>query len=129
MRWEIVVTVKPHDLTAEGRAAAERVVERVARRLAAAGCDEIAWSSDELDAALARIDAQGRRAGKPEELGWMTSGLLAFVLSAAAEAPTHRPLRERVRAAVSRRSKAAGGSWSTCTRPATRGGHRCSDRP
>ena len=92
--------MKPHDLTAEGRAAAERVVERVAGRLAAAGCDEIAWSSDELDAALARIDAQGRRAGKPEELGWMTSGLLAFVLSAAAEAPTHRPLRDRLRAAV-----------------------------
>jgi len=78
----------------------ERLVERVAGRLAAAGCDEVAWTRDELDAGLADIDAQWERAGRPESFGWTTSHRLEFVLTGSAEAPAYRPVAARVRAAV-----------------------------
>ena len=40
-RWEIVVHLSPPDLSADERPEHERVVERVAARLEAAGCDEV----------------------------------------------------------------------------------------
>ncbi len=109
VRWEIVVHLRPDDLRSEARPATERIVERVEARIAAAGCRDIARSSDELDAALADIDAQWRRAGKPEEFGWTTSSRLAYVLTATSDAPTYRPVLARVRAAALEELEAAAG--------------------
>ena len=81
------------------------------------------WSGEELDAGLADIDAQGRRAGKSGGFAWFTTHALAFVLTASAEAPTYRPLRERVRAVVLDALEAAHGR-----RPYERGAEDISDR-
>lgn len=70
-RWEIVVDLAPPDLRPESRPGQERVVEAVAARLTADGCDAVAWTPGELDAAIADIEVQRRRAGGPEESGRM----------------------------------------------------------
>ena len=107
-RWEIGVDLAPPDLRPESRPGQERVVEAVAARLTADGYDAVEWTSGELDAAMADIDAQWRRAGEPEEFGWMTIYVPAFVVTAAAEASTYGPVLERVRAAVLGELEAAG---------------------
>jgi hypothetical protein len=52
--WVIVATLSVPDLRPESRPQHERAVERVAGRLRAAGCDEVAWSGDELEASHGR---------------------------------------------------------------------------
>jgi hypothetical protein len=109
VRWEVEVELSPPDLSAGARPENEAVVERVAGRVAAAaGCDDVTWAGDELDAGLADIESQ-RPADGQEEFGWMTTHRLAFVLTASAEAPTHRPVLARVRAAVLDELEAATG--------------------
>ena len=108
VRWEVFVQLTPVTLRSE-RGAQERVVERVVRRLAAAGCSDVAWSSEELDAAIADIDAQWERAGKPEEFGWSTTSRLDFDVTGFIDAPAHRPVRERLRAVVLEEVEAASG--------------------
>ena len=100
MRWEVEVALSPPDLSDKARPEYERLVERVAGRLAAVGLDEVVHSSDELDAGLADIEAQRQRAGSPTEFGWMTTHRLAFVLTAVAVAPAYRPVLAQVRAAA-----------------------------
>ena len=80
-------------------------------------------SSDELDAGLADIEAQRQRAGAPTEFGWMTTHRLDFVLTAAAAAPSYRPVHARVRAAVLDEVEAAAGR-----RPYERGAEDIEDR-
>jgi hypothetical protein len=109
VRWEVEVALSPPDLGDAGRPAYEEVVERVAGRLAAVGLDHVTWSSDELDAGLADIEAQRQRAGAPAEFGWTTMHRLDFVLTAAVHAPSYRPARARVRAAVLEEVEAAAG--------------------
>jgi hypothetical protein len=123
IRWVIVATLSVPDLKLESRPQQEQAVERVAGRLRAAGCEEVAWSSDELDAGLSDIDAQGRRAGKSGGFAWFTTHALAFVLTASAEARTYRPLLERARAVVLDELDAADGR-----RPYERGAEDISDR-
>jgi len=141
MRWEVVVHLSPDNPWD----ADEAVVERVMTRLAGAGCAEVTCSRDELDAALADIDAQWKRAGEPEQFSWTTWHRLDFVLTAFAErAPTGpcspgcaswcsrswRPPRDASRmSGMPRTSSAAGAPRSTSIRPATSISHRCSDRP
>jgi hypothetical protein len=122
-RWEVEVALSPPDLSDKAHAEYERVVERVAGRLAAAGLDEIVVSSDEFDAGLADIEAQRRRAGSPTEFGWMTMHRLDFVLRAAVAAPSYRPVHARVRAAVLAEVEAAAGR-----RPYERGAEDIEDR-
>jgi hypothetical protein len=106
-RWEIVVDLGPPDLRPDRRPEQERVVEAVAARLTADGCDAVEWTPGELDAAMADIDALRLRAGE-REVGWMLAYKLAFVVTAAAEAPTYRPVLARVRRAVLEALEAAG---------------------
>jgi hypothetical protein len=105
VRWAVEVELSVPDLRDEARPEHEAVVERVAARLASAGCEDVAWSGDELDAGLADIEAQRRRGRS----GWFTTHALAFVLTASAEAPTYRPVRARVREAVLDEVEAAAG--------------------
>jgi hypothetical protein len=104
-----LVALSPPDLSDDARAEQERVVERVAAGLAAAGLEEIVCSSDELDAGLADIEAQRQRAGTPKQFGWTTMRRLDFVLTAAVAAPSYRPVHARVRAAVLDEVEAAAG--------------------
>jgi hypothetical protein len=100
VRWEIFVDLAPPDLRPESRPAQERAVAAVAARLTADGCDAVEWTPGELDAAMADIDTRRRRAGEREESGWMTVYRLVFVVTAAVEAPTYRPVLARVRSVV-----------------------------
>ena len=123
MRWKVVVHLHPPSLRDEERAAHERVVERVAARLGAGGCEQLAWTSHELDAGLADIDAQWERAGKPDQFGWFTTYSLEFVLTGHTEAPAYRPVLARLRAAVLDELEAASGR-----RPYERGAEDIQDR-
>ena len=105
VRWEIVVDLAPPDLRPENRPGQERVVEAVAARLTADGCDAVEWIPGELDAAIADIEAQRERAREREE---SIAYVLAFVVTAAAEAPTYRPVLARARRTVLEELEAAG---------------------
>jgi hypothetical protein len=109
VRWEVEVELSVPDLRDERRREYEQVVERVAGRVAVAGCEGVRWSGDSLDAGLG--------------FNWFTTHALAFVLTSSAEAPAYRPVRARVREAVLDEVEAG-----ACRAPYERGAEDIQDR-